>query len=41
MGSAIKFDISKNHPCMVNGCPDDAESYQEYCVRHLEMVIHK
>jgi len=41
MGSTVQFDISKKHPCMVNGCNILAEAYQEYCIKHLEMVIRK
>ena len=36
-----QFDISKKHPCIVNGCPTQADPYQEYCIKHLEMVIRK
>lgn len=35
------FDISKKHPCMVNGCESEADPYQEYCFKHLQMVINK
>ncbi len=41
MGSTGQFDLSKKHPCIVNGCYMSAEPYQEYCPKHLEMVIHK
>jgi len=32
--------ISKTHPCIVKGCPILADGYQEYCMKHLEMVIN-
>lgn len=41
MGSTAQFDISKKHPCIVNGCPIPADPYQEYCFDHLQMVIDK
>lgn len=36
-----QFDISKKHPCIVNGCPIDADPNQEYCFKHLQMVISR
>jgi len=36
-----EFDLSKKHPCMVNGCKRKADPYQEYCFTHLQMVIRK
>ncbi len=41
MVSKIEFDLSKNHPCIVNGCKRLASAWQEYCDTHLEMVIRK
>lgn len=41
MGSTVQFDITKKHPCIVNGCPTDADPNQEYCFEHLQMVIDK
>ncbi len=41
MDSKIEFDISKKHPCIVNGCKIPAGAYQEYCDKHLEMVISR
>ncbi len=41
MGSTAQFDLSKKHPCIVNGCCILADPYQEYCVKHLEMVISR
>ena len=41
MGSTVKFDLSKDHPCIVNGCKFLAGRYQEYCDKHLEMVISR
>jgi len=41
MGSTAQFDITKKHPCIINGCVMHADPYQEYCKKHLEMVIHK
>lgn len=36
-----KFDISKKHPCMVNGCKTPADPFQEYCFSHLQLVIRQ
>jgi len=31
---------SKKNPCLVKGCPTLADGTQEYCMKHLEMVIN-
>ncbi len=39
MGSIGQFNLEKKHPCIVRGCPILANPYQQYCIKHLEMVI--
>lgn len=37
--STEDFDNTKKHPCLVKGCKMSADPYQDYCIKHLEMVI--
>ncbi len=40
MSSTGQFNLAKKHPCIVIGCKFPANAYQEYCFKHLEMVIN-
>ena len=40
MDSTAQFNLAKKHPCIVRGCLILANPYQQYCIKHLEMVIN-